>query len=198
MYRLCFNPRPRTGGDAFRILSVVSDSQFQSTPPHGGRRCIAFTAEHWSSFNPRPRTGGDSPYQTGSADGRCFNPRPRTGGDASGSAKVRGVLVSIHAPARGATLDSHGQFQLALVSIHAPARGATSTKTVFPWGSISFNPRPRTGGDIQGLQIEDRREVSIHAPARGATTLIFMTLFRQMFQSTPPHGGRQLALTYRY
>ena len=33
----CFNPRPRTGGDAWRKRIVTAEDVFQSTPPHRGR-----------------------------------------------------------------------------------------------------------------------------------------------------------------
>ena len=127
-------------------------------------------------------------------------------------------MVSIHAPTRGATLDSqsflpggsrfqsthpHGVrrrlnlifakaivFQSthphgvrrrvlrtvaagALVSIHAPTRGATPT---FP-------------------RAVDQKNVSIHAPTRGATCDEFLTLhYANWFQSTHPHGVRQVVL----
>src|ERR1700721_1891230 len=35
---LCFNPRPRMGGDGQRVSSPFVSGSFQSTPPHGGRR----------------------------------------------------------------------------------------------------------------------------------------------------------------
>ena len=34
---LCFNPRPRTGGDRSSRRSYYNPDRFQSTPPHGGR-----------------------------------------------------------------------------------------------------------------------------------------------------------------
>ena len=32
-----------------------------------------------------------------------------------------------------------------------------------------FNPRPREGGDLSGIDMFDLEGVSIHAPAKGAT-----------------------------
>ena len=99
-----FNPRPRMGGDCFFIPSVCFPEQFQSTPPHGGRRLlvvwilvlfkVSIHAPAWgatrssyyrpmpsSCFNPRPRMGGDRPRHPSVSANLCFNPRPRMGGD---------------------------------------------------------------------------------------------------------------------
>jgi len=58
---------------------------------------------------------------------------------------------------------------VAQVSIHAPARGATIPTSPQHVSHLSFNPRPRAGGDHEELQNYVWKEVSIHAPARGAT-----------------------------
>jgi len=78
---------------------------------------------------------------------------------------------------------------------------------------ISFNPRPRAGGDYTpDMAFVSEYYVSIHAPARGATTAIAydsvyavvsihapargatrypVESYQQgRFQSTPPRGGR--------
>ena len=84
--------------------------------------------------------------------------------------------VSIHAPAWGATFEIYFGRYLWDVSIHAPAWGATSILRLFP---LHLN-------------------VSIHAPAWGATTLIASSKLYTLFQSTPPHGGRQASKTPCY
>ena len=172
-----------------------------------------------------------------------------------------GIGVSIHAPARGATAARwHADRDRERVSIHAPARGATRnarcsrrSDLVFqstpPRGgrrtsrrqicdaAISFNPRPRAGGDVTvhgnrwtwhrcfnprpraggddsaRVQQHAVTDVSIHAPARGATRrpgqrpscqwrfnprpraggdTRWQTgrAIAELFQSTPPRGGR--------
>ena len=58
---------------------------------------------------------------------------------------------------------------LYVVSIHAPARGATSPRHNPPFQFDGFNPRSRTGSDVD----------------RWA-----MPMVRRMFQSTLPHGER--------
>ncbi len=58
--------------------------------------------------------------------------------------------------------------------------------------SMCFNPRPRTGGDLGAELPAHHVTVSIHAPARGATPGDFSLMPFSRFQSTPPHGGRHL------
>ena len=59
--------------------------------------------------------------------------------------------------------------------------------------SVSFNPRPRAGGDLYvSAAICRCQTVSIHAPAWGATYVsIVRSSVRDLFQSTPPRGGRR-------
>ena len=105
------------------------------------------------------------------------------------------------------------------VSIHAPARGATDAIQRGNWPLTCFNPRPRAGGDYTGwlhmasvarvsihapargathadCQVDcERLDVSIHAPARGATDVqCSIPPSQDMFQSTPPRGGRLAAM----
>ncbi len=86
-------------------------------------------------------------------------------------------------------------------------------------GSVSFNPRSRTGSDIttvitvvsstsfqstlphgerHGCLLESlwRYEVSIHAPRTGSDLVYVADAFLQVgFQSTLPHGERQPVIT---
>ena len=55
------------------------------------------------------------------------------------------------------------------VSIHAPARGATQFVAITIAVIVCFNPRPRAGGDYDDTVVRQRLNV---------------------FQSTPPRGGR--------
>ena len=154
------------------------------------------------------------------AASRCFNPRPRTGGDSLELDVQRALLVSIHAPARGATKIAVRWFasatrpacfnprprargatltkgrnglpvEKARVSIHAPARGATRVSRSPVRSRTSFNPRPRTGGDVtvpRGLTYELLFQST---PPHGGRPVGIRLLFEMVpFQSTPPHGGR--------
>ena len=78
---------------------------FQSTHPHGVRRCLWRIAGSSRCFNPRTHTGCDSTEDRRTYGLRpSFNPRTHTGCDpnhASGHPWLHDV--SIHAPTRGAT-----------------------------------------------------------------------------------------------
>ena len=58
-----------------------------------------------------------------------------------------GVRVSIHAPVKGATSNPRASMYGKRVSIHAPVKGATPDLPLLWWRALSFNPRPREGGD---------------------------------------------------
>ena len=187
-----FQSTPPYGGRHIHPSTHAPDGKFQSTPPYGGRPIIAYIKSMVFCFNPRPRTGGDNCICRSSSLSLCFNPRPRTGGDidyfpldtqfdVSIHAPVRGATkyhtfdvsnyrVSIHAPVRGATKLRKTDSNNFCVSIHAPVRGATRKHLACFCLYLSFNPRPRTGGDSTSK-----------APKSDE--------FR--FQSTPPYGGRQ-------
>ena len=168
---LCFNPRPRVGGDGTgrgdqdppRRVSIHAPAWGATSPGETGS---------WpgSSFNPRPRVGGDVPdvrysgepmlfQSTPPRGGRLlprapvlaassFNPRPRVGGDAGFARPQSKDRKFQSTPPRGGRLDVALEVigQLA-VSIHAPAWGATGSHHGSDPGSSSFNPRPRVGGD---------------------------------------------------
>ena len=123
-------------------------------------------------FNPRPRTGGDLRIFTAKHYQACFNPRPRTGGDKEYEDRLERITVSIHAPARGATLLFSLLYPYALFQSTPPHGGrllvsCTELSTLKfqstpPHGGrrsrcrgylyhYRFNPRPRTGGDMEKL-----------------------------------------------
>ena len=115
---------------------------------------------------------------------------PVLGGDSRRSRCRWPAAVSIHAPVLGATTRRAGKPVGTIVSIHAPVLGATRTfndrydiiqfqSTPPCWGRpvssrirrwrISFNPRPRAGGDMCPNTTRGTKLVSIHAPVLGAT-----------------------------
>src|SRR5260370_105880 len=123
---------------------------FQSTPPHGGRRFLRRSEDQGFDVSIHAPARGATSLAAGPPQ--------------------RDQRVSIHAPARGATTRGWGDRHLVpIVSIHAPARGATSAAGGKRCQQSSFNPRPRTGGDLCGYAVPKIGHVSIHAPARGAT-----------------------------
>jgi len=100
-----------------------------------------------------------------------FNPRPRMGGDAEDQGLQAGQGQFQSTPPHGGRpfMGIPAACRLG-VSIHAPAWGATFGGTFWRTGKRCFNPRPRMGGDLWRNLLEDRQT---------------------LFQSTPPHGGRQ-------
>ena len=50
-----------------------------------------------------------------------------------------------------------------------PPRRGRRIGTVLRASRVSFNPRPREGGDFDHPESRERPDVSIHAPAKGAT-----------------------------
>ena len=61
-----------------------------------------------------------------------------------------------------------------------------------PTGGTGFNPRLRTGGDLNSRSmLASVYAVSIHASAREATCTKGMLRVKLKFQSTPPHGRRR-------
>jgi len=89
---------------------------------------------------------------------------------------------------------AHNCRQGLYVSIHAPAWGATCLPGQRGQRNSGFNPRARMGRDqLQQSCSTLTDNVSIHAPAWGATGMgRFRKGWVRAFQSTRPHGARQL------
>ena len=86
----CFNPRARTGRDAFRVQRRFRLVLFQSTRPHGARLALV-QREHIAPrrFNPRARTGRDLIELLKARATVSFNPRARTGRDPASTSTAR-------------------------------------------------------------------------------------------------------------
>ena len=120
-------------------------------------------------FQSTPPHGGRLGSWCRLCGGWCFNPRPHTGGDVPPWFAL-GVYSRFNPrPHTGGDGQQLPQSYTQYVSIHAPTRGATN-------------------GDVLARHFF---RVSIHAPTRGATYLLLGLPSTGMFQSTPPHGGRQ-------
>ena len=170
---------------------------FQSTFPHGERRCCGEDAPpHLLCFNPRSRTGndgslchlfrGDHQFQSTFPHGErrragrvfCsdlrFNPRSRTGNDISSARPLaEGSMFQSTFPHGERRLLHTRATQRYTVSIHVPARGTTSLSSISSAMPGGFNPRSRTGNDAVMNNKIFNNKVSIHVPARGTT--IFRT-----------------------
>ena len=98
-----FNPRPRMEGDNLDVIdSMIAEIvsihapawratawirkhgiriEFQSTPPHGGRRKKKLKNSPFITFQSTPPHGGRLPALRLRPSSFCFNPRPRMEGD---------------------------------------------------------------------------------------------------------------------
>ena len=146
---------------------------FRSTPPHGGRPAVNSVSIKPILFRSTPPHGG----------------RP----GCRGASEIR-QTVSIHAPARRATMRAARTGQVHIAFRSTPPHGGRLLCAVGRAARRpSFDPRPRTEGDLpvvatrrqHGLRFDPRprtegdldksrtrdatRVVSIHAPARRAT-----------------------------
>ena len=144
--------------------------RFQSTPPHGRRPQYR---KQSGRFNPRLRMGGDDHAGTAVLLRHCFNtqckpgrfnPRLRMGGDDHGTAVL--LRHCFNPRLRMGGDSSLMRRPCCSVVQSTPPREATGQ-----WALHSFNPRLRMGGDRR------RRPSGEHSIR---------------FQSTPPHGRRQL------
>ena len=114
-------------------------------------------------------------------------PFPRAGD----SPNVAGIYRSsrFDPPPHGATRDPLGPHRHRCVSIRAPARGRPSAMPTASSGSC-FDPRPRTGGDIQHGMSFSRGPGFDPRPARGATRYtVGAHLVRDSFDPRPRTGG---------
>ena len=169
---MCFNPRPRAGGDHSVTQYRSRSMQVSIHAPARGATVSSYRGTVGSSsFNPRPRAGGDHTRTRPSQPSHRFQSTP---------------------PRGGRRIRRQASRSLVRVSIHAPARGATAASSAHAPDIACFNPRPRAGGDLR-LCVQRHYEfmfqstpprggrpadaahrirsihVSIHAPARGAT-----------------------------
>ena len=153
-----------------RSLDTSNQSQFQSTPPCGGRRAFVLIhgVSHIVSIH-APVRGATSHIFYVSNYHLVSIHAPVRGATDTYQGLGEYLRVSIHAPVRGATAHSALNRLLAGVSIHAPVRGATIRKPAVAYQLKRFNPRPRAGGDW---------------------TTRMTPWTTRTFQSTPPCGGR--------
>ena len=173
LVKICFNPRTHTGCDPNKITLRIDGKVSIHAPT---RDATLANYKHYKTI---------SEFQSTHPHGMRL--------DLTAKTETSITLVSIHAPTRDAThrdgamrgsimfqsTHPHGMrlgssprlFLPAYVSIHAPTRDATPNKIT--------------------LRIDGK--VSIHAPTRDATSSHKDRCKRNKFQSTHPHGMRQLA-----
>ena len=103
--------------------------------------------------------------------------------------------VSIHAPAWGATTLSR-QHRIFLSGFNPRPRMGGDPLSVCPGGHPGgFNPRPRMGGDRPPRRTTSPDKSFNPRPRMGGDIVISLAYPAcVVFQSTPPHGGRQIMI----
>ena len=213
--QVCFNPRPRAGGDSKPLPLAPCGRRFNPRPRAGGDKRVAERDTGATRFQSTPPRGGRRrPVCSHSRVQYGFNPRPRAGGDRAHADIVVGLLKFQSTPPRGgrleprrhtAVLDGFNPRPRAggdsaepptrkgepNVSIHAPARGATGSAPGARSATACFNPRPRAGGDASRRQERaSGRRFQSTPPRGGRPSSRVDRAARVRFQSTPPRGGR--------
>ena len=145
-----FDPRAR-GDDTYSFPCSRRSGCFDPRRPRGGQ------PSHWSRwsgcrrFDPRPCTGGDIDHMGDQREVLVSIHAPRMGGDIARSPIKLQWGVSIHAPRGGRRQRRCHLHDGLVVSIHAPAMGATKPGISMAHVVLSFDPRPRDGGDASAI-----------------------------------------------
>ena len=181
------------GGDYWGNVVQNKPNEFQSTPPHGGRLTTPKVTKSTFVSIHAPAWGATSFANINPFTIRFQSTPPHGGRQLCGLKRLYKSLVSIHAPAWGATAfkptvpwglrlfqstPPHGGRPLLASSIHIihlsfnprPRMGGDGLRRPGPGARRGFNPRPRMGGDLlPPCGLDAALAVSIHAPAWGAT-----------------------------
>ena len=203
--------------DVERRLSNMMNLVFHIAPA-GGIRWSCRSRFGIVYFNSRPRVGGvrrgpsrrrrPSPY---------FNSRPRVGGVYYIVCVGAGGDISILAPAWGASPGRRRRWAAWPISILAPAWGASHLhqqglarrpiSILAPAWGASYRVCPDCGAHLisilapawgasdRGAAAHAGRDISILAPAWGASHVLRIKAQPEIFQFSPPRGGRHMAGT---
>ena len=164
---------PARGATCPASARRAAGEQFQSAPPHGGRRRVDSGSQAHDGVSIRaPARGATRGIRSGATPPQVSIRAPARGAtDLQSGLMSWASLMFQSAPPHGGRPVCHWfPAFLQLVSIRAPARGATLSSAMTARLLQSFNPRPRTGGDaLNSKRTCQWTHVSIRAPARGAT-----------------------------
>ena len=159
---------PARGGDAAQTLRLADIQHVSIHAPARGATLALLAVVSVAAFQSTPPRGG-----------RPVHCATRLSAD-----------VSIHAPREGATHAGTLTRQAARLFQSTPPRGGRRASNVMPDArSACFNPRPRAGGDA-GLRGASGLRSFNPRPRAGGDVPHWQRHARQMFQSTPPRGGR--------
>ena len=187
-----FNPRSRTGSDAF-VSHIFARGVISTHAPARGattRHSRSFaTLRH---FNPRSRTGSDIFRQADQQTSDISTHAPRTGSDdVNFSFLNASTLISTHAPRTGSDRwIPKSPNMLSKISTHAPRTGSDKRFWfLLPAVGISTHA-PRTGSDLHAggvlCHLGDFNPRSPHGERPGTTSARHTT---RIFQPTLPARG---------
>ena len=189
-WQICFDPRPRAGGDPPGGARPLSARVSIHAPARGAtvycrQHCRrsdvsihapargATTFQRFKGavdeFRSTPPRGGRLYIVASIADDRMFRSTPPRGGR----------------PVRDDGAPQPGRFD------PRPRAGGDPRRGTRRCTRRCFDPRPRAGGDATDRGSLPVADVSIHAPARGATRGCRTARTGCQFRSTPPRGGRR-------
>ena len=145
--------------------------EFQSTLPHGERRCLRIYSRATIGFNPRSHMGSDR----------------------QGRFPLAPMPVSIHAPTWGATNLRRSVFPIIRVSIHAPTWGATlcSNNQIILCMFQSTLPHGERPKEVKDGNVSVEFQSTLPHGERHSLSTSASTLM--LFQSTLPHGERLIS-----
>jgi len=131
--------------------SSYSGTSFQSTRPHGARPATRSRSDTGTSFQSTRPHGARHQRVVGGFMGHWFQSTRPHGARPLRHCQLSLINhVSIHAPARGATMWLASRASLGLFQSTRP-HGARLVSNARPgWGMHGFNPRARTGRDLNG------------------------------------------------
>ena len=206
---------PTWGATHYTSITNIENYMFQSTHPHGVRRCSTCRLAYLWCFNPRTHMGCDKYIVLTTLEFRTFQSTHPHGVrlkqitilcscsvfQSTHPHGVRRHRRTRHSRPRGGfnprthmgcDKDAWVSIVHLIVSIHAPTWGATG-RGAKPRQATEVSIHAPTWGATQNVdKTYGMLNVSIHAPTWGATVTISSAIFIFIrFQSTHPHGVRR-------
>ena len=182
---------PARGATAVRPQPIDTKDASIHAPARGATRCNAVGCGFMDASIHAPARGATLRHHVHMSTGQLQSTLPH--GERQYWTYCAGWMIwaSIHAPARGATARTWVLNSLRMASIHAPARGATPIVLLACFIPASFNPRSRTGSDVNCAKswkaCRMLQSTLPHGERRQRGRLGRITT---QLQSTLPHGER--------
>ena len=143
---------------------------FQSTPPHGERPLNRFICFPQTLFQSTPPHGERHAAKDANSAKSMFQSTPPHGERPTSQSSFSGIIMFQSTPPHGERL------MIGERRKNSP---------------MGFNPRPRTGSDMEQASITQFTEGFNPRPRTGSDLVVyFKNVSKRLFQSTPPHGER--------